>query len=940
MQLPLFTPKVDWTPPAPESWPSWEGAKRVCVDVETCDPQLRQLGPGVRRDGYLVGVGVAIEDGPAFYLPFRHEDGGNLDQGQVLAYLRAQAEVYDGEIVGANLQYDADYLAEAGIRFRGTFRDPLLAEALLDELQYSYSLEAVAGRRGLAGKDEDILGQFGELYGVDPKAGLWRLPSRAVGAYAEQDVRLPLKLLRLQEREIERQELWDLWDMECRLQKVLLKMRRRGVAVDERQLQLVSDMAQRREQEALDELGRLSGRKLSPADTNRTAVMAPLFRGLGIAIPRTAPTSRFPNGQDSLKGDYLDTLSHPAANLLIAARKWNKLQGTFVESVRRHATNGRLHCTLNQAVRAKDDGKLAGARYGRLSCANPNLQQQPARDPEIGPIWRKIYVPDEGAEWACLDYCYDAQTEVLTPRGWVRFPDLRRQDTVAQWDGGQVSFVEPTGRYRSPYRHDAVHMHGDRQVDQLVTHNHDFVFLDGKVEPTKVKASQAFGVSGGWRVPQTGILAGGVQVDASVLALAVAIQADGTDRGSSYRIHVGQARKVSRLRRLLAYGLPHTSGWCASKRQWYFTIQKTEELGYLLDGKQFRREALLSLDLPLRQRFFGELMLWDGSTHGSYYCTTDAHNASVAQEVAVVSGWRSNFTRRDVPGRKPLYVVSLHQGRIGTFAKTLSFDVVDSPGLVYCVTVPSGAILVRRNGRVSVSGNSQQEPRWLTHYAELLARSPSSGWPKRTRRLAIEAAEKYRNDPATDNHQMMANLCGIPRSDAKQVYLARCYGMGGGKFCIKLGLPTETKVRRKTGETYLAAGPEGQELLDAFDSGAPFVAALAKACEESAQRWGYIRTAGGRRCRFPAQGRGRYDWTFKALNRLIQGSAGDQMKRAMVAMDDAGVRLQLQVHDEVDFSVWSPEEYQEAEQLMLSALPCNIPAKVDIEIGPTWGEIS
>lgn len=936
--MPLFTPETDWSPPT--ELPSWDGAKRVCLDVETRDPQLRKLGPGVRRDGYLVGVGVAIEDGPAFYMPFRHAGGGNLDQRCVLEYLRDQASTYKGDIVGANLQYDADYLAEVGVRFQGTFRDPLLAEALLDELQFSYSLDAVATRRGMRGKDEDVLRRFAQCYGVDPKSDLWQLPAEAVGAYAEQDVRLPLKLLRIQEREIERQGLWDLWDMECALQKVLLKMRRRGVAVDFDQLDQVSELARKNELEALAKLGRMGGRSLGPEDTNRTAVMAPLLHSLGIAIPRTAPTAKFPNGQDSLTAGYLTTIDHPAAEQLRQARKWNKLQGSFVRSVRAHATNGRLHCTLNQAVREKDDGTQAGARYGRLSCANPNLQQQPARDPEIGPIWRKIYVPDDGGEWACLDYCYDAQTEVLTPRGWVRFPDLLGRDVVAQWDGGQVSFVAPTGRYRSIYRHDAIHLHGERQVDQLVTHNHDFVFLNGQGEWTKVKASQAAGVSGGWRVPQTGLLSGGAHVALPVLSLAVAIQADGADRGSSYRIFVSKSRKVNRLRRLLEVGIRYSSGWCRSKRQWYFTIPKTDELGCLLDGKQFRREALLSLSIELRNQFLYELMLWDGSMHGSYYCTTDAHNASVVQEVAVVSGWRSNFTCREYGGRKPLYVVSLNRGRIGTYAKTLSVDVVDSPGLVYCVTVPSGAILIRRNGRVSVSGNSQQEPRWLAHYAELLARDKKSGWPKRTRERAVQAADQYRDDPATDNHQMMADLCGIPRTDAKQIYLARCYGMGGGKFCLKLDLPTVEKAHKRSGKTYLAAGPEGQKLLDAFDHGVPYVQALAKACERRAETMGYIITAGGRRCRFPALGRGRYDWTYKAMNRLIQGSAGDQMKHAMVAMDAAGVRIQLQVHDEVDFTVWDRQEARKAEQIMLDALPCSVPAKVDVEIGDTWGTIS
>jgi DNA polymerase I-like protein with 3'-5' exonuclease and polymerase domains len=164
--------------------------------------------------------------------------------------------------------------------------------------------------------------------------------------------------------------------------------------------------------------------------------------------------------------------------------------------------------------------------------------------------------------------------------------------------------------------------------------------------------------------------------------------------------------------------------------------------------------------------------------------------------------------------------------------------------------------------------------------------------------------------------------------------------MGGGKLCQKLGLPTVRKLHTRSGESYLAAGPEGQALIDRFNHGVPFVGLLAKRVEANAKRYGVIRTAGGRKCRFPIKKGGGYDWTYKALNRLIQGSAGDQMKIAMVEMDKAGVPLQLQVHDEVDLTIHDRKEADEIVRIMRNALPCNVPAKVDVEIGPSWGEAS
>ena len=95
------------------------------MDVETYDPLLKKLGPGVRRGGYIVGIAFAIEDGPAFYLPTRHLGGDNLPADQVYAYLRDQAAAFTGAICGANLQYDLDFLAEEGVVFRKAdwFRD-------------------------------------------------------------------------------------------------------------------------------------------------------------------------------------------------------------------------------------------------------------------------------------------------------------------------------------------------------------------------------------------------------------------------------------------------------------------------------------------------------------------------------------------------------------------------------------------------------------------------------------------------------------------------------------------------------------------------------------------------------------------------------------------------------------------------------------------------
>lgn len=89
VQQPLFQPECDWKPPKVSDLPSWQGVKRIGLDIETCDPQLKELGPGVRRDGFIAGISFAIEDGPMHYVPIAHHGGDNVENpDQALQYFQ------------------------------------------------------------------------------------------------------------------------------------------------------------------------------------------------------------------------------------------------------------------------------------------------------------------------------------------------------------------------------------------------------------------------------------------------------------------------------------------------------------------------------------------------------------------------------------------------------------------------------------------------------------------------------------------------------------------------------------------------------------------------------------------------------------------------------------------------------------------------------------
>tara|TARA_R110000737_G_scaffold47134_7_gene67096 strand:+ start:11722 stop:13638 length:1917 start_codon:yes stop_codon:yes gene_type:complete len=406
MALPLFRPQSTWTAPKLSELPQWPTHGRVGYDLETNDPHLtkggpggRGLGPGVRRDGRVIGIGFAIEGGPSFYLPIGHENGQNVSPKHAWQYIRDQAKAYKGAIVGANLPYDLDYSAENGVEFQGDLLDVQVAEPLLNELHQSFSLDNIAGYHDIPGKDESLLKAAAASMGINPKSQMSQLDPKYVGGYAEQDCMLPLEILRKQEALMAEAGLMDVWRLESKLLLVLLKMRRRGVRIDFDRLDQVATWSDQMERDALSKINHIRGARLTTDDTNKSSVLGPIFREMGYEVPQTAKT-----GKDSVTNDWLKTLKTPVADAVLEAKKFNKLRNTFVTSILAHQTNGRIHCTFRQGVGEDASGDEGGARYGRLSCKAPNLQQQPARDPVIGPRWRSIYLPDDGGSWLKGDY--------------------------------------------------------------------------------------------------------------------------------------------------------------------------------------------------------------------------------------------------------------------------------------------------------------------------------------------------------------------------------------------------------------------------------------------------------------------------------------------------------------------------------------------------------
>ena len=615
-QMPLFTPETEWV--MPDELKDLRGAKEIAIDLETNDPHLKELGSGnVTGKGHIAGVAVAVE-GWSGYFPIHHEQGGNMDKKLVLNWLKDLFKQEDTTFIFHNAMYDICWLRSAGLTIKGPIMDTMIAASLIDENRMSYQLNALSKFYVGIGKDEKILLEAAKEYGLDAKADMWRLPPMFVGQYAERDAEATLKLWQRLKVELYNQELMDIFNLEIKLFPCLVDMRFKGVRVDLEKAQNIKQNLIKREEKIIHRIKELTG---VDVEIMAARSIAKAFDKLKLPYDRTEKSK-----EPSFTKNFFQNHPHELAKSIAEARELNKAHTTFIDSITKHAVNGRIHADINQ-IRSDQGGTVTG----RFSMSNPNLQQIPARHPELGPMIRSIFIPEEKHVWGSFDY-------------------------------------------------------------------------------------------------------------------------------------------------------------------------------------------------------------------------------------------------------------------------------------------------------------SQQEPRILVHYAKL-------------QNLAgvDEIVDAYNSGDA-DFHQVVADMAGIERKQAKTINLGLMYGMGKNKLMAELGLMKES----------------AEKLIKQYHSKAPFVKQLMDNVSRKANDRGKIRTLLGRACHFdlwqPVQfgvfkplplemARKEYDeplkraFTYKALNKLIQGSAADMTKKSMVALYENGIIPHIQIHDEVDISVESDAKAEKIIEIMESAVELKVPNKVDYEHGANWGEI-
>ena len=406
MIIPKFEAQKEWT--TPSNCPDLSKYSEIAVDLETRDPDLKNKGSGsIIGNGEVVGIAVAVKDN-SWYFPIAHGTNPNMNRKKVLSWFKDTMSTEATKIFH-NAMYDVCWIRKMGIKINGLITDTMIAASLVNENKYRYDLNSLSWDYLGYGKNESTLNEAAKDWGVDPKAELWKLPATFVGEYAERDASLTLELWQLLKREISNQDVESIFNLETELFPCLVDMRFKGVRVDVPQAHKLKQQLEKQEKELLLEIKKET--QIEPQIWAARSI-AKVFDKLKLPYERTEKTKA-----PSFTKNFLSEHKHPLVQKIAKAREVNKAHTTFIDTIIKYEHKGRIHADINQLR-----GDSGGTVTGRFSYRNPNLQQIPARNKDLGPLIRGLFIPEENCTWGCFDYNQQEPRLVVHYASLYKFP--------------------------------------------------------------------------------------------------------------------------------------------------------------------------------------------------------------------------------------------------------------------------------------------------------------------------------------------------------------------------------------------------------------------------------------------------------------------------------------------------------------------------------------
>jgi DNA polymerase I-like protein with 3'-5' exonuclease and polymerase domains len=287
--------------------------------------------------------------------------------------------------------YDVCWLRAAGVKIYGKIIDTMVMASLLDENRLWYTLNSIAFDKLGKTKNETALNEAAQSWGIDPKSEMYKLPAMYVGNYAEKDAQLTLELYTVLNKDIQLNKLNNIFELETDLFPCLIDMKFKGVRVDIEKAQQLKRQLVKQENELLLKIKQETG--IEPQIWAAKNI-AEIFDKRELKYERTEKSSA-----PSFTKNFLSEHKDPIVQMIAKAREINKAHTTFIDTILKFTHKGRIHADINP-IRSDQGGTVTG----RFSYANPNLQQIPARNKELGPMIRSLFLPEVDHKWGCFDY--------------------------------------------------------------------------------------------------------------------------------------------------------------------------------------------------------------------------------------------------------------------------------------------------------------------------------------------------------------------------------------------------------------------------------------------------------------------------------------------------------------------------------------------------------
>lgn len=408
MKIPTFSAQTEWV--IPTELPDLTKVDEIAIDLETRDPDLIKKGSGaIIGNGEVIGIAVATATYKG-YFPIAHHGGGNMDRKMVLKWFQDLLNAPSTKIFH-NAMYDVCWIRALGLQIKGRIVDTMIAAAVTDENRFRYDLNSLSWKYNGYGKSEAGLSEAAAQWGIDPKSEMYKLPSLNVGAYAERDAEATFGLWQEMKKEITSQDTQSIFDLETDLFPCLVDMRFKGVRVDVEGAQKLKKTLIKEEQDILTAIEKETN--VRPQIWAARSI-AEVFENLKIPFDRTEKTDA-----PSFTKNFLQEHEHPVVNMIAKAREVNKAHTTFIDSILRYEHKGRIHAEINQLRNAG-----GGTVTGRFSYQNPNLQQIPARNKDLGPKIRSLFIPEENHKWGCFDYSQQEPRLVVHYAALYKLPSV------------------------------------------------------------------------------------------------------------------------------------------------------------------------------------------------------------------------------------------------------------------------------------------------------------------------------------------------------------------------------------------------------------------------------------------------------------------------------------------------------------------------------------